>query len=106
MMAFRGTAADTVVSAAAVVSDPALPEVVRLIRQIHEAEKASAPPSKPGTKPPSYSAGVGLSAAIGPLKVILYARRNPWVVPAAAAALLAVPLFIGFSLGRSSKRSP
>lgn len=101
------TASDIANRTAQVIGDPALPEVLSLVKQLYVLE-TSRPKAGGGTStgPIDYRAGVGLSAAVMPLKVVLYVRKNPWVVPAAVAGLLGLPLMLGFSLGRASKRVP
>lgn len=101
MITFGSTASDALVSAAAVASDPALPEVLRLVRQLNSIESAKT--SSPSAPRPSFSAGVGLSQAITPLKILIYTRQRPWIVPASAVALVFLPLLLGYSIGRRSR---
>lgn len=105
-VALGSTASDIANKAAQVIGDPALPQVLSLVKQLYDLE-TSRPGGAPSTSsgPVNYRAGVGLSAAIAPLKVVLYVRKNPWVVPAAVAGVLGLPLMLGFSLGRASKRT-
>jgi len=71
---------------------------------LEASRPGSTTPTKP-TGPTDFRAGVGLSAAVMPLKVILYVRKNTWVAPAAVAGILGIPLILGFIMGRASKRS-
>ena len=100
-----GTASDVANKVAMLAGDPALPTVVDLVKQLYalEASRPGGPPAPKPTGPVNYKAGIGLSAAVGPLKAILYVRKNPWVVPAAVAGILGLPLLLGFTLGRASK---
>ncbi len=97
-----GTSATSVATnIAKVVTDPALPEVLSLIMQIKDTIPAAAPGS---IVVGPASPGVGLSRAVVPLEAILYARKNPWVVPVGVAALFGLPILLGFVMGRASVR--
>lgn len=103
------TATNVANTIAQIVGDPALGEVVSLAKQIYAVQTATPSigtktPPKP-TGPIDYRAGVGLKAAVPPLKAILYVSKNPWVVPASIGAIIGLPLLLGFALGRASKRS-
>lgn len=89
-------AGDAVTSAAAIIQDPALPKVLQLIVQLNKIEAASS--GKSGT-----SAGVGLSTIVLPLRGYVYAKQNPWVLPLGVAALLGIPMALGYTLGKRSK---
>lgn len=95
--ALRGVT-DTVSAAKAIVNDPAFATVIGLINQLNAAEGGG------GSSGGGSTAGIGLSAAVTPLRVVVYARKNPWVVPTAVAGVLGVPLLLGFLIGRRSSR--
>lgn len=44
-----------------------------------------------------------LGEAIPWVRRYIYVRQNPWVIPVGVAAAVAVPVLIGFLLGRSGK---
>lgn len=90
---------DTIGSAATaaskVIEDPALPEVTSLVLRLNATNKST------GGRPPAK--GIGLSAAVTPLKGFLYYRQHPWLVPAGVLAILGVVFYSGTRYGK--KRS-
>jgi hypothetical protein len=89
-----------------VVEDPALPQVVDLVKQLKAIEAAKA--KKAGTTPSAAttkSIGIGLEHAIMPLKMYVAYRTRPWFGYVAIAGVLAIPLAVGVLAGRVSKRS-
>lgn len=92
-------------TAAQVMEDPALPalaERIRLLRQIEEARKLEE--GRNEGVPPKPVVGVGLEKVIKPLDALIYVRRKPWVPYVLAGAIVAVPLAVGFGVGRLSRR--
>lgn len=83
---------------AEILEDPALPEVVSLVGEI-----ADTYPSAPSGGPPGPP-GVGLSSAIFPLKVFLYGRTHWWFFPVLGLTLLAIPVAVGYGIGRRHPR--
>lgn len=80
-----------------VLADPALPELLLTLEEIYAVESAT--PSKPGVVGTTVKKNIGLKHVVPPLRAYLYARRNPWVVPAVVIGAFAIP----FLLGRASR---
>lgn len=93
-----GDVATTVSAAAAVVTDPCLPEVSKLVLRLHALEQTA---TKPGTPPPPPKLGIGLCNAVKPLRGLVYVRERPWVLPLGAVAVVGGLLGLGFMLGRA-----
>ena len=93
-----GDVATTVSAAAAIVTDPCLPEVSRLVLRLHALEQR---PVKPGAPPPSPTLGIGLCNAVKPLRAVVYVKERPWVLPLGAVAVVGGLLGLGFMLGRA-----
>jgi hypothetical protein len=86
-----------------ILEDPALPEVIRIAREIDAAERARRGPPKPlkpGEKPKPPQKGVGLKNAIVPLNLYLTWRRRPWLPWAAGAGVLALAFALGWKWGK------
>jgi hypothetical protein len=90
---YAGKVGGVVQATSAILDDPALPKVTGLIMDINALQ----PPAKPGGAKP---AGIGLKYAVAPLKAYKYALQHKWVAPVAALAVLGIPFFIGYSLGK------
>lgn len=93
------SAAGGVVAALDVASDPYLPEAVCRIAQLKQIEAGTAAGNCP-TTPQGLPGGVGLRNAVTPLRAYVYAQQHKWVYPAALAALVGLPLLIGYQLGK------
>lgn len=72
-----------------VLEDPYLPTVLDLLKQVSNLPSA-----------PIQGPGIGLKAAVFPLRSYLYVRRNPWVPWVAGVAVLAIPFVLGMVVGR------
>ena len=81
-----------------VLDDPALPEVINLVRQLHaEAAKPLAGPAP---------AGIGLSKVVGPLKLYVRFRKNPVPYYLGAAGIVLAIVGGSVAVGRWSKKAP
>jgi len=91
-----GTAGKALQAVGKVLEDPALPQVTVLVLKLNATTKGGAggPPAK----------GIGLSAALTPLKGFLYYRENPWIVYAGLAALVGAPFYLGYLFGTKKGR--
>lgn len=76
-----------------VLSDPALPQIVGMVAELH----AMQPPSAPGGAP---GAGIGLNSIVKPLEAFVYYKKHTWVLPVAVVALIGLPFILGYTLGR------
>ena len=96
------------------VADPYLPEVAcrlsplqalttgRTPAQILTGKKTTVPvPACKAT--PLGQKGIGVEQAIRPLRAAVYVGRNPSVVWLGAAAIVGVPLLLGYMLGKRSR---
>lgn len=95
-------------------TDPYLPEVICRIGEIQALTTGRTPlqtlfgkkptvavvPCKPA---PPGKGGIGLEHAVKPLRAIVYLQRNPIAVWLGITAVLAVPMTLGFILGRKSR---
>jgi hypothetical protein len=94
-----GDVTSTIATAADVATDPYFSEVVCRIQQLKAIDQGQAVPFCAET-PDGYGGGVGLHTAMPALRAYVYAQANPWVYPVAIAAILGIPLYIGYELGR------
>lgn len=95
-----GDIASTIVTALDVASDPALPEVVCRIQQLQAIDRGQAVDLSTcqETLP-----GVGAPWAQNALPVLrgyVWAQQNKWVYPAAVLAIIGIPMWIGYELGK------
>ena len=104
-----------------ILSDPALPEVTKLILKLNDLQQAAPvkvtvkTPAKPGAKPVAKPVvkqivkpaakvpGIGLSNIVLPLKAYVYTQEHSWVIPVAIGAVLAIPFLIGYKVGKRRK---
>jgi hypothetical protein len=77
-------------------SDPYAPEALCLIQQIQNA--GAGHPVSPCAQTQS-NAQTALGRWIVPLRMLSYAEQNRWVYGVAAAAVIGLPLWIGYRLG-------
>ena len=91
-----GARTDTFIStasaAAAIVTDPYLGEVANLVLKLQELEGKTGSP------------GIGLRSAVKPLKLAVYAKKNPWFLPTVATSIVAGIFLLGYSTGRVQRR--
>lgn len=86
----KGT--DILKTGTTVLSDPALPQIVGMVAELH----AMGPKTPSGATAP----GIGLQAVVKPLEVFVFYRKNTWVLPVALAGIIALPFFLGYTLGK------
>ncbi len=87
-------------SGANVLQDPALPAVVGLVAELKSIEVSKGVPGA------ASQPGIGLRAAVSPLSLFVVHKKNPWLAPVAVLAILGIPFFVGYNLGKSRKRAP
>lgn len=97
--ASMGDIADTITTAIDVASDPYVPEIVCRVQQLQQIGRNQAVQACSVT-PSTAGGGVGLRPAMPALRAFVYAQQNPWVYPAAIAAILGIPLWLGYEIGR------
>jgi len=82
-----------------VAQDPYLPELACRLEQLHSINLGQAPGACTTTAP-GLSGGVGLGKIMPALRAYVYAEQNPWAWAVAAAAIIGLPMAIGYSLGK------
>lgn len=102
MLPAMGDLSSVIGTAIDVASDPYLPEVFCRIQQLKNIDHGEAVTICAET-PAGTIGGVGLANAMIPLRAYVYAQQNKWVYPVAIAAILGIPLLIGYKLGENSK---
>lgn len=100
-----GDLASTIATALDVAGDPYLPEIVCHIQQLKAIDHGEAVPVCAET-PDGVVGGVGLRNAIWPLRGYVYAQQNKWVYPIVVAAIIGLPMWLGYELGRGSRSGP
>jgi hypothetical protein len=97
---------DDVLSAAKqIVADPYLPEVacqVMRLSQVVKGKKAADCARTPAAFKTSTK-GIGLKYAVAPLRLYVYHRQHPYIVPALIGAAFLLTFAIGYKTGRRKK---
>ena len=94
-----GDVASTIGTVANVATDPYFPEVVCRVQQLSQID-GNQPVQTCTDTPDGYAGGVGLRSAMPALRAYVFAQQNPWLYPVAIAAVIGVPLLIGYELGK------
>jgi hypothetical protein len=92
-------------------TDPYLPEVICRVAQLQALGKDRSPlQAMFGKKPtvtvpacavtPAGKGGIGLERAVRPLRALVYVNRHPTTAWLGLAALLGVPMLVGYMIGR------
>jgi len=95
MQSLEGVA-DVGSAVGAVIADPCLLQVAKLTNELAALTKTSA--SSTPVK------GIGLCKAVGPLEMVIYVKKRPWLIPLGASAFVLGLLGLGYVLGSTSKR--
>jgi len=85
-------------TASHILEDPALPAILKSVSDLHKIEQ-----KRPSTKVRKASGevpGVGLSKLAVPLGAFVFFRKNPLLGWAVLAGIIAIPVFIGYSLAK------
>jgi uncharacterized membrane protein len=90
-------AAGIVKAGAAILGDPALPEITGIVLELQSMEK------KRGGGATSLGPGIGLSAVVPPLRAFRWYKKNPWVGSALLAAAVGLPFLAGYAFGKRSR---
>ncbi len=105
-----GGITDAVNAAVRVVEDPCLSQVAQLVLKLHELEQRPSPfkpPTGPPGPPPPPSPpvrGIGLCTAVTPLKVVVYVKTRPWVLPLALLGVVGGLVGVGYLMGAPARR--
>lgn len=94
-----GDVSQVIGTALDVASDPYLAEVVCHVQQLKAIDHGE-PVAVCAQTPAGVVGGVGLRKAIPALRAYVYAEQNPWVYPIAIAAIIGIPMWIGYELGK------
>lgn len=94
-----GDIASTIGAALDVASDPYLAEVVCHIQQLKQIDTGQ-PVAICAPTPDGIPGGVGLRKMAPALRAYVYAEQNPWVYPLVVAAVVGIPMWIGFQLAK------
>lgn len=93
------SAASIATSVLNVASDPCLYTVADQLNQLHESEVEAAGPD--ATVPETL--GIGLCKVVGPLKVVIWAKKNPWIFAVAAGGIVATIFTAGYRYGQRKR---
>lgn len=97
-----GDLASTITTALDVAGDPYLTEVVCHVAQLKAIDHGEAVGVCAQT-PDGAVGGVGLRNAIPVLRAYVYAQQNKWVYPLAVAALIGLPMWLGYEIGKGHR---
>lgn len=103
-----GGITDVASAAAAVVGDPCLPEVATLVLRLHAAEQpkrggGGGGGGGPAGPPAPPARGIGLCAAVKPLRTIVWLREKPHRIPMAVGGVAMLFVLAGYALGRGTR---
>lgn len=87
-------AADVAQSLLNVVSDPCLVTVAQQLNDLHLLESSG------DGGPTQAAAGIGLCYAVTPLKVVVWARQNPWIFAVLAGTVVLGIGSVGYKVGK------
>lgn len=93
----QDTVTDILTVGAAVLSDPALPEVVGLATELMQFEQGPSGSSPGGT-------GIGLVNVVPFLRMYIFYREHPILSGLILMGVVAVPVLVGVSLGKKKCR--
>ena len=91
---YAGKAVSVAEAGKLILEDPALAKVTGLVMELNKLEQPKAGSGG------SRKAGIGLNKVITPLRTYVAARRNPIIGFAIIAAIVGIPAFAGYLLGR------
>jgi hypothetical protein len=89
------TLKSVVSSASTIIEDPALPQLTKSVLELKAIEQKRG--GSTGAK------GIGLSEIVKPVQYFVYYKKNRWILPVVAIALLGIPMLIGYSIGKKKR---
>ena len=98
-----GGITDVLTAGRNVLEDPCLGSVAKLVNDLHNLEQKKAK-TLAGLGATAAVPGIVLCAAVTPLKIAVYVKRNKWVLPIGGIAVFGVLVGLGYALGRSERR--
>lgn len=78
-------------AAAAIATDPYLPEVTTLVLKLQSLEKGSTAKSEGST-----GKGVGLRNVVGPLRLFVKIQEKPWILPVTVVGIFGMVFAAGY----------
>lgn len=85
-----------------VTTDPCLHTVATQLNELHEIESAGDTGS---SGPTQATLGIGLCRVVGPLKVVIWARKNPWIFGAISLGVVGGIFGAGYRFANRRKTS-
>lgn len=82
-----------------VAQDPYLPEFACRLEQLHAINVGVAPAACASTAP-GLAGGVGLRKLMPAMRGYVYCEQRPWMYVVVAAAVIGLPMAIGYTLGK------
>jgi len=98
-MSGLGGIGDLLVAGVNVANDPYLSEVLCHLTQLQQI-KAGGQPQACAETQPGLTGGIGLSRAVVPMRAYVFAEDHKWAYAVAAAAIIGLPMLIGYRLGK------
>jgi hypothetical protein len=93
------SASSVAMAALNVATDPCLGVIADQLNQLHESEVEAAGPD--ATVPETL--GIGLCKVVTPLKVVIWAKKNPWIFAVLAGGVVATIYTVGYRSGRRKR---
>lgn len=102
-----GSLGDSTVSSALnvatdVASDPYLAEMLCHVHQLGQIQRGETVQACAST-PMGLPGGIGLSYAVVPARMFVFARQNPIAWVGIAALFVGLPMAVGYAIGRSKR---
>jgi hypothetical protein len=94
-----GDLSSTLSTALDVASDPSMPELVCRVQQLLQIDRGQ-PVQICADTPATVGGSPSIARITSGLRAYTFAQQNPWVYPVAAAAVIGLPLWIGYMLGK------
>jgi hypothetical protein len=90
-----------------VLDDPYLPQFTCEVLRLAKVERGQAPgaPCRTtvGLSTAAVKRGIGLRFAVTPLKIWIYQRQHPWLLPTVVAGVLGLTFLVGYKAGKRRK---
>jgi hypothetical protein len=93
------TVISAVDAAGYIVDDPALPQIINSIQELHALEVTSATTSS-GRASGSTGHGIGLRNFVMPIKAYVQIKKNPILGYLTIGAILSIPFVLGYLYGK------
>jgi hypothetical protein len=94
-----GDLSSTLSTALDVASDPYMPELVCRVQQLMQIDRHQPVQICPET-PEMAGGSASISRITSAMRAYAFAQQNSWVYPVAIAAIIGLPLWIGYTMGK------